>query len=536
MTARTFLGLTPATPVVSGELPTAVKETVSFGGQSLDAETRAFMEARFGQDFSRIRVHDDAAAGVSAKAVEAQAYTMGEHIVFGAGRYSPSSSSGRELIAHELAHAIQQYKGHAGNRGAAEREAEEAAEAIRAGKPAHVVGQSGPEPFQRQPAGPPNSPQNPPPRQQQTPPPAGKNPAAQTPAAQRPATQGPATQTPTTQAPTTQAPQTANPPQQQAPPPGPVDRIRKIVHDSLSIKEGRVSNYTYEAALQGLRTDFGSGAVIHFGDAFLQLPRNEQLNKLTQELGKIDKWSVDNGKLVAADLGDRDVADRIRGLSATNLAALRDKVADTTVKQYADSLRTMSTPLEMGLTRQGQGNATASIGNVIVVVEPDQPNGAHAPAGRGETFIEVPAADWRPLTDTDGKTITRFDGFPKTTITIRTDYARGVDPNAPSAYGRGTTTRDQNVGATTVRFHEGSHGLDFLKFIKDHPYPEFTGHVGMTLPEFEAAVRQYDAARTQFSHQAREFTESRTHCVGITIDQFNRQQRIQSPAVCGANP
>jgi hypothetical protein len=67
-----------------------VHEVLRSPGQPLDAATRAYFEPRFGKDFSGVRVHTDAAAGQSARDVEAQAYTVGaDHLVFGAGRYVP---------------------------------------------------------------------------------------------------------------------------------------------------------------------------------------------------------------------------------------------------------------------------------------------------------------------------------------------------------------------------------------------------------------------------------------------------------------
>lgn len=77
-------------------------------GQPLDAATRAYMEPRLGHDFSRVRVHTDATAARSARAVNALAYTVGKDIVFGAGQYAPGVQSGRRLIAHELSHVTQQ--------------------------------------------------------------------------------------------------------------------------------------------------------------------------------------------------------------------------------------------------------------------------------------------------------------------------------------------------------------------------------------------------------------------------------------------
>ena len=86
-----------------------VRAGVSSPAQSLDADTRAFMEPRFGWDFSKVRVHADASAARSARLLHARAFTLGNHIVFGAGEFQPATQSGRTLLAHELAHTVQQH-------------------------------------------------------------------------------------------------------------------------------------------------------------------------------------------------------------------------------------------------------------------------------------------------------------------------------------------------------------------------------------------------------------------------------------------
>ncbi len=88
--------------------PPLVHEVLRSPGQPLDAATRAVMEPRFGHDFSKVRVHTDTRANESANAVDALAYTVGPQIVFGAGRYRPGSTTGRQLLAHELTHVVQQ--------------------------------------------------------------------------------------------------------------------------------------------------------------------------------------------------------------------------------------------------------------------------------------------------------------------------------------------------------------------------------------------------------------------------------------------
>jgi hypothetical protein len=68
---------------------------------------RSFFEPRFGQDFSKVRVHTDSRAARSARDLNARAFTLGRDIVMGAGQYSPGTSEGKRLLAHELTHVIQ---------------------------------------------------------------------------------------------------------------------------------------------------------------------------------------------------------------------------------------------------------------------------------------------------------------------------------------------------------------------------------------------------------------------------------------------
>ncbi len=89
-------------------VPPSVHEVLHSPGQPLDANTRAFMEPRFGQDFSGVRVHADAKAAESARAVNALAYTVGRDVVFGTEQYAPQTSAGQRLITHELTHVAQQ--------------------------------------------------------------------------------------------------------------------------------------------------------------------------------------------------------------------------------------------------------------------------------------------------------------------------------------------------------------------------------------------------------------------------------------------
>lgn len=88
--------------------PPIVHDVLHSSGQALDDGVRSDMEGRFGHDFSRVRVHTDARAAESARAIDAVAYAVGHDVVFGSGAYAPESTAGRQLLAHELTHVLQQ--------------------------------------------------------------------------------------------------------------------------------------------------------------------------------------------------------------------------------------------------------------------------------------------------------------------------------------------------------------------------------------------------------------------------------------------
>jgi outer membrane protein OmpA-like peptidoglycan-associated protein len=92
----------------SGTAPPIVTEVIGSPGRPLDASSRDFMEPLMGHDFSQVRVHTDPRAAESARAVNALAYTVGHHVVFGNGAYNPRTSAGQRLLAHELTHVVQQ--------------------------------------------------------------------------------------------------------------------------------------------------------------------------------------------------------------------------------------------------------------------------------------------------------------------------------------------------------------------------------------------------------------------------------------------
>jgi hypothetical protein len=100
-----------ASDSLSSEVPQIVHEVLSSSSRPLDRETRVSMELHFGHDFSRVRVHTDAKATESARAVNALAYAVGQDMVFDTGCYAPETDVGNRLLAHELTHVVQQSRG-----------------------------------------------------------------------------------------------------------------------------------------------------------------------------------------------------------------------------------------------------------------------------------------------------------------------------------------------------------------------------------------------------------------------------------------
>jgi lipoprotein-anchoring transpeptidase ErfK/SrfK len=99
-------GRAAVTPV-----PPSVASIVESPGTPLETGVQAVMQERLGRDFSRVRVHTDAAAAETVRGVDAVAYTVGEDVAFDTGRYAPSTDAGRRLLAHELTHVAQQREG-----------------------------------------------------------------------------------------------------------------------------------------------------------------------------------------------------------------------------------------------------------------------------------------------------------------------------------------------------------------------------------------------------------------------------------------
>jgi hypothetical protein len=101
-------------PVGTSGLAKAIDDACRDGGQPLSRETRQFMGPRFGYDFGGVRIHIDSTAGALARQVQARAFATGNHVFFAPSEFQPERIEGKRLLAHELAHVVQQSKGNEG--------------------------------------------------------------------------------------------------------------------------------------------------------------------------------------------------------------------------------------------------------------------------------------------------------------------------------------------------------------------------------------------------------------------------------------
>jgi hypothetical protein len=171
-----------------------------------------------------------------------------------------------------------------------------------------------------------------------------------------------------------------------------------------------------------------------------------------------------------------------------------------------------STPLPGGATIGG-GTSQLTINGVEVTINADAVDDTQATAGATRAPVTWSGAQWRTL---NGR-VTSFVP-PSIQMTISTSY---VDQNTmdnagslPSGYGRGTTDDDRDAGNTSLRFHEGEHGQDFLDYLTNNPLPVFTGAVGMSTSEFSALDASYRAALATYFRPITSFTVEETDCVG----------------------
>lgn len=289
------------------------------------------------------------------------------------------------------------------------------------------------------------------------------------------------------------------------------------------------------------------GAASFYGDPLVQIT-----SALFDRL--LDNWYLmvtDRRRMIDQHLGGD--ATLIRDLQQAYLGALHvlmPKAATALTQTETDLYRINSGRIPMWAWQtphrqeagfsiplaQGQavdpltGNVSFTSGTVPVTMLPDTV-GVADPAHPNAAGTKLEFNFSIPFTTTIRGGVARIASFtpPAPTATLQVMYPPGLSASATSGYGRGTTREDIAGGrvdpqSTTLRFHEGNHGLDYQNFMAANPLPAFTGAVGQTVAAFNAAVATYRTALAAYVARADSASSRVTHCVGTTIDQFNQAQ------------
>ena len=214
----------------------------------------------------------------------------------------------------------------------------------------------------------------------------------------------------------------------------------------------------------------------------------------------------------------------VMGDSEVAAAECANVVLGTPIPEWK-SVAGTSSPVPFRAQVSSAGVATHRIGRVNLTILPDVRTSEPAMQDKAKTeIIPQPLATGTNLVDgaTMNGRVTSFTVNPAAfNLTIKTTYGPGVSASSTSGYGRGTTAADQSTGSTSLGFHEGEHGRDFITFLQNNPYPEFTGRNGQTAGVFSARITRFETALQDYVRLMNRTSELATDCTGTTIDSFN---------------
>jgi hypothetical protein len=470
------------------EAPVDAQDVINRPGRALERAMRDFFEPRFGHDFSRVRVHADARAAASARALNARAYTVGANIVFGSGLYQPGTEPGRRLLAHELTHVRQQ--------GMAPR--------------SMGVGV-----VQRQPD-------------------AGATGPTRQPDA---GAAGP------TRQPDAGAAGTA---------PAPDSRVGTKAFNLILQQEFPVVNSFWFAGTQlslppggGVQADLKTGrngqVLFDLSPDFAPAGKSAdetasdpaRIAAVRAEVIRVLDWRLAQGILTAKDVTAPFVTEHLRMMAPLALRALRAKPkVEPDAQAELDRILAITTQLPAAATFNATGAAELTVNGVRVRILPDTSGGTKNETSYNLVPNQLQVPGFRQV---GGRVKAILGPIPTAPVVeFFTNYATegpsaAGDPlTATSGYGRGTTAADRAAGNTSLRFHESRHGQDILDFIASHPFPVFTGAVNMTVTAYKRASATFLARFQSWSTEIGRVTLCKTDCVGSPdIDTFEHNTGAQ---------
>jgi hypothetical protein len=190
----------------------------------------------------------------------------------------------------------------------------------------------------------------------------------------------------------------------------------------------------------------------------------------------------------------------------------------------------ISSPVPFGARLEASGNRVTSVGGIKVTLKPDTTTSD--PKHTNGAFTQIKFNNVAISWSGNGKGgVSSITGPAAPTATIQTTYGPGAKASSSSGYGRGTTAADKAGGDTTLGFHEGRHGVDYLRYMASHPFPVFAGNTMMSADDVKAAAVAYRDAVKAYVAEVERLSVENTDCVGET-DLASSEVKV----VCDAIP
>lgn len=460
-----------------------------FKGQQLDNDVRPFFEAKMNTGFSNVVIHNDEHAHEHAEAFDARAFTYNNHIFFNKNEYSPKTTEGQYLIAHELAHVKQ-------NRPVIARKPKDekkAPEPVKAAVPTKEEQKKIREKF----------------------------------AAQKMIWDDLHNFFP--------------------------NDSHKLAgsgnDDSIAYLR---TDFTEGITMEGGITVSHSAPIVLVGSKYLtESDAGKRQAALKTEIDKIDAWRFDTSRIDDDDIGNVTIEGKISALDIkkkmdyiTQLQGKSKFISNTKMQEHIRK-QVPSTPMNADAVLTAGGGYQLKYGIITINVLPDVFNAADVDENGGETNLTPVSGNTYPGTPAytwKGKKIETMGTkpeIPDPVWNVQTRYGKKADPSGASGYGYGTRSQDKTAGNTSLRFHEGSHGTVFINYIRDHysgvPYPEFTGKKGDDKDKFEKGLADWVKARDAFKKMLEDANDTSLHevdCAGKSIVTYYTEQGKTTKVKC----
>ncbi|HMQ46530.1 MAG TPA: hypothetical protein PKA00_04565 [Saprospiraceae bacterium] len=314
------------------------------------------------------------------------------------------------------------------------------------------------------------------------------------------------------------------------------NKARAVVSrkDEFGTLSTDVKTLLIQEMIKGATLGADEGAII----SLLRDASLDEMKAILSQLGREKLWGQFSGynrrvieaiTLTEADLSDQAMLSKLKSLSSKELEDYKTNArvpAVSTMAWKLIQLKGITTPLDVGQVDRIDQSGTAhfSITGFNIQVLKDQSTGKQ---GEGAyTEVKVNPGQFGPNVTMDGvtNTVKSWVGPSDPVVTIQTFYDLGAKRSGSSGYGRGTTEEDKRKGHTTLGFHEGTHGLDALQYLKDHAPPTFSGQSGMSMPDFTTAIEDYNKAIAAYQEALLLNSIKATDCPGtpISSDQLEK--------------